>query len=265
MDNLPPNNDSLILVTNDDGIDSAGILALVQAMRGIGRVAVIAPDRQQSAVGHALTVSSPLRATPFYRNGELFGHAINGTPADCVKLGISTLLDAMPRLVVSGINHGANTAVNVLYSGTISAATEATMMSVPAIAVSIDTFAMSADCSVAARYASLIAQYVLDNGLPRGTLLNVNVPHRSAADIRGIRITTQGDSQWDDKYERRADPMGRDYYWLTGRHVMSTGDPLADDVAVAEGFVSITPIHYRLTDRALLPHLQEQPWVHPPE
>ena len=137
-----------ILVTNDDGINSNGILALVNALKRIGNVTVIAPDRQQSAVGHAVTVSSPLRATPVFKNDEFFGYAINGTPADCVKLGISTLLKDKPDLVVSGINHGPNLSINVLYSGTVSAATEATMMGYPSIAVSLDSFEEKEDCEI---------------------------------------------------------------------------------------------------------------------
>ncbi|MFM7339721.1 MAG: 5'/3'-nucleotidase SurE, partial [Bacteroidota bacterium] len=134
-----------ILITNDDGIDSPGILALASALKEIGSVTVIAPDRQQSAVGHALTVSAPLRAVPFHRDGGLFGFAVNGTPADCVKLGVSTLLDQKPDLVVSGINHGANTSVNVMYSGTVSAATEAMMIGLPALAVSLTSFSLESD------------------------------------------------------------------------------------------------------------------------
>lgn len=247
-----------ILVTNDDGIDSPGIFALVQAMRRLGDVVVVAPDRQQSAVGHALTVASPLRATPFYRDGLMFGYAINGTPADCVKLGVSSLLDEPPTIVVSGINHGSNTSVNAIYSGTVSAATEGTLMGIPSMAVSLSTFDTHADLSIAADVAYDVASRLYDLGLPPGTLLNVNVPavHRSA--YKGMRVTRQGLSAWRDNYERRRDPMGREYFWLTGEFVTLQPHPDADDLAVADGWTAITPIHYELTNFDVLERLRDR-------
>jgi 5'-nucleotidase len=237
-----------ILVTNDDGIDSRGIFALVQAMRRLGEVVVIAPDRQQSAVGHALTVSSPLRSSPFYRDGMMFGYAINGTPADCVKLGVSTLLDERPTMVVSGINHGSNASVNAIYSGTVSAATEGTLMGIPSMAVSLNTFDLDADMTLAAEVAYMVASRMADMQLPKGTLLNVNVPTVSQADFKGIRVTRQGHSEWRDAYERRKDPMGREYFWLTGEFVTVEPHPDADDLAVQDGWAAVTPIHYELTN-----------------
>lgn len=237
-----------ILVTNDDGIDSRGIFALVQAMRRLGEVVVIAPDRQQSAVGHALTVSSPLRSSPFYRDGMMFGYAINGTPADCVKLGVSCLLDEPPTMVVSGINHGSNASINAIYSGTVSAATEATMMGIPSMAVSLNTFDHDADMTLAAEVAYTVASNLLAMQLPKGTLLNVNVPNVAHSEFKGIRITKQGHSEWRDNYERRIDPMGREYFWLTGEFVTVNPHPDADDLAVQDGWAAVTPIHYELTN-----------------
>lgn len=248
-----------ILVTNDDGIDSAGIHALVQAMRRIGDVVVVAPDRQQSAVGHALTVASPLRATPFHRDGEVFGYAINGTPADCVKLGVSTLLDRRPDIVVSGINHGSNTSVNAIYSGTVSAATEGTLMGIPSMAVSLATFDHSADMSLAADVAYDVASRLLDLTLPAGTLLNVNVPPVSKADFRGLRVTRQGHNEWKDAYDVRIDPQGRPYYWLTGEFVTVQELEDGDDAVVANGYAAITPIHYELTNFSVLETLRSHP------
>jgi 5'-nucleotidase len=232
-----------ILVTNDDGIDSPGIYALVQELRKIGTVHVVAPDRQQSAVGHAVTVSSPLRATPFHREGAMFGYAVTGTPADCVKLGASTLLEQRPDLLVSGINHGANTSINILYSGTVSAATEGMMMGIPSMAVSLTSFDYDMDCRPAARYAADIARRMHWPSLPAGTLLNVNVPAIAETEIRGIKITTQGSGLWNDTYQRRSDPMGRDYFWLAGTYVPA---------ALRDGYVSVTPIRYQLTDNSVL-------------
>lgn len=245
-----------ILVTNDDGIDSPGIQALVGAMRTIGDVVVVAPDRQQSAVGHALTVASPLRATPFHRDGTLFGYAINGTPADCVKLGISTLLDVPPDLVVSGINHGSNTSVNAIYSGTVSAATEGTLMGVPSMAVSLASFDHAAPMDLAADVALEVARRLPTMQLPQGTLLNVNVPACSREAYRGIKLTRQGNSVWKDSYERRRDPQGREYYWLSGEFVTLEHLDDADDLAVADGYAAITPIHYELTNFHVLDRLK---------
>lgn len=246
-----------ILVTNDDGIDSPGIYALVHALREIAHVTVVAPDRQQSAVGHALTVSSPLRAVPFHRDGEMFGYAVNGTPADCVKLGISSLLTAKPDIVVSGINHGTNTSINILYSGTVSAATEAMMMGIPAMAVSLTSFSYDADMSPAAQHAKNIAEKLLDFSLPAGTLLNVNVPTLPAGMIKGVRFTRLSKSMWEDKYEKRYDPMDREYYWIRGTYHTIEADGKTDDGALAEGYVSITPIHYELTNDRVLDSLRQ--------
>jgi len=246
-----------ILITNDDGIDSPGILALAQALKEIGNVTVIAPDRQQSAVGHALTVSAPLRAVPFQRNGDMFGFAVNGTPADCVKLGVSTLLAIKPDLVVSGINHGANTAVNVMYSGTVSAATEAMMIGIPALAVSLTSFSLDAEMSVAADYAKRVAGSMLEWGLQKDTILNMNVPAISREEVKGMRITRLSNSYWDDSYDSRKDPMGREYHWIVGAYrVPEEADIETDDGAVRNGWVSLTPVHYDLTHRKEVERLQ---------
>ena len=164
-----------VLISNDDGIAAPGIHALVKEIRKIAKVTVVAPDRQQSAVGHAITMNYPLRAIPYERDGEFFGYAVDGTPADAVKLGVRYLLKERPDLVVSGINHGSNTAINILYSGTVSAATEGTVLGIPSIAVSLTTYD-EADFTYAAKFSARLAAVVLERGLPAGTLLNVNVP-----------------------------------------------------------------------------------------
>lgn len=241
-----------ILVTNDDGIDSPGIYALVHSLRKIGEVVVVAPDRQQSAVGHSLTVSSPLRATPFHRDGAMFGYAIDGTPTDCVKMAISTLLPEKPDIIVSGINHGANTSVNVLYSGTVSAATEGMMMGIRSMAVSLTSFDHSADMRAAADYACAIAKQLPTLNLPEDTILNVNIPAIAQTDIKGIKITRQSKSMWNDHYERRTDPMGHDYFWIKGEYITLESPDDADDIVLKDGYVSITPIHYDLTNRMVM-------------
>ena len=239
-------NRPLILVSNDDGYDSPGIHALVMSLRSLGEVVVIAPATQQSAI----TVQQPLRARPIDRGPYFRGWAVEGTPADSVKLGVTTLLNRKPDLVVSGINHGMNTSINVLYSGTVSAATEGAILGIPAIAVSHASHSLESDLRGAASFAKIIATEVLKRGMPKGTLLNVNVPNIPPEDIVGVRITKQGRSWWDDGFEGRKDPVGRDYYWLVGTYVWDP-DPLVDDSALRENYISVTPLHYNLTDEGL--------------
>jgi 5'-nucleotidase len=236
-----------ILVTNDDGIFSPGILALYNAMKEIGDSYVVAPDSEQSAVGHAITISDPLRVKEVERNGAKFGWAVNGTPADCVKLAVKAILDFDPDLVVSGINHGPNTAINAIYSGTVSAATEGTFMGIPSIAFSVTSF-KKIDLTFPANLAKLIALKVLDKGLPEGTLLNVNIPAVPKDEIAGFRITRQGKGRYEEFFEKRVDPMQRTYYWLGGKKLFLDTDEDIDEVAIQNQYVSITPLQYDLTD-----------------
>jgi 5'-nucleotidase len=240
----------LILVSNDDGYDSPGILALVRSLNRIADTVVAAPATPQSAVGHAITVQMPLRAREIERGAGFRGWAVEGTPADSVKLGVTTLLGRRPDLVVSGINHGMNTSINIIYSGTVSAATEGTVLGIPSIAISLATHDQRADTTAAALYARSIARTVLRRGLPAGTLLNVNVPNVPLAEIRGVAVTRQGRSWWDDGFETRTDPSGKEYYWLYGTY-MWDADPLVDDHALQQNRISVTPLHYCLTDDAL--------------
>ena len=234
-------------MTNDDGIYSSGIETLAAALKDIGEVVVVAPSEEQSAVGHGITMKYPLRVTNYYKNGNFFGHAVEGTPADCVKMGIRNIMGESPDLVISGINHGSNTAINIIYSGTVSAAREAAIMDVPAIAISI-TSHEAKDFKFAGKVATLIAQKVVEHGLPRGTLLNVNVPNYPEEEITGILVTEQSKAKWDDIYEKRTDPFGKDYYWLTGRLVEVENEQKSDQLAIRNKFVSVTPIHFDLTD-----------------
>jgi 5'-nucleotidase len=245
-----------VLISNDDGIDAPGIFALVLEMKKIARVTVVAPDRQQSAVGHAITMNYPLRAIPFRKSGEFFGYAVDGTPADAVKLGVRFLLKEKPDLLMSGINHGSNTAINILYSGTVSAATEGTVLGIPSIAVSLTTHDQ-ADFSYAAKFAARLAGRVVAEGLPQGTLLNVNVPAVPEDKISGVRVTRQGNSSWEDTFDVRRDPAGREYFWLTGSMAVRDTDPETDQIAVRENFISVTPIHYELTDRAQFERMKQ--------
>jgi 5'-nucleotidase len=244
-----------VLICNDDGIDAPGIFALAKEVRTVAEVTVVAPDKQQSAVGHAITMNYPLRAIPFRKNDELFGYAVEGTPADAVKLGVRFLMKTKPDLVISGINHGSNTAINIIYSGTVSAATEGTILGIPSIAVSLTTY-QEADFSFAAKFARRLALLVAEKGLPKGTLLNVNVPPLPEGEIKGVRITRQGSSTWDDTFDVRRDPANREYFWLKGRLNVTDTDPDVDQIAVQQGYVSVTPIHYELTDSRMVEEMQ---------
>ncbi|MCF8262769.1 MAG: 5'/3'-nucleotidase SurE [Melioribacteraceae bacterium] len=236
-----------ILISNDDGITSPGIHELSNAMKEIGDVTVIAPATEQSAVGHKITMKIPLRISKFYKGEEFFGYAIDGTPADCIKIGIRNILKERPDIVISGINNGSNTAVNIVYSGTVSAAREASIMDVPSIAISVTNHAAQ-NFTYAGKVAQKLVKLVADNDLPLGTLLNVNVPDLPEEKIKGIKLTRQGRSKWDDIYEERTDPYGAKYYWLTGDLMKLDNDDEFDQFAIQNDFVSITPIHFDLTD-----------------
>ncbi|HXG01405.1 MAG TPA: 5'/3'-nucleotidase SurE [Bacteroidota bacterium] len=239
-----------ILVCNDDGINAEGIFALVQELKKIAEVTVVAPDKQQSAVGHAITVNYPLRAVPFHKNNDFFGYAVEGTPADCVKLGVRFLMKEKPDLVISGINHGSNTAINIIYSGTVSAATEGMILGIPSIAVSLTAY-QNLDFTYAAKFSARLALLVAEKGLRERTLLNVNIPNVPESDIKGVMITRQGISVWKDRFDVRRDPANREYFWLTGEMDVLDTDLDTDQIAVKNNYVSITPVRYDLTDRQM--------------
>ena len=237
-----------ILISNDDGIEADGLKTLTKEIRKFAEVFVVAPNTQQSAVGHAITMSDPIRVTKNLIDRNFYGYAVVGTPADSVKLAVRTLLkDKKIDLLISGINQGSNTAINIIYSGTVSAATEGTILGIPSIAVSLTSYTYS-DFSVAAKFASKIAKIVLKKGLPRGTLLNVNVPAVKNEKIRGVVVTMQGKSYWADNYESRLDPAKRRYFWLTGGMKKLDKTIEYDQKAIDENYISVTPIHYDLTD-----------------
>ena len=239
----------VILVCNDDGIFSPGIRALAQVADEFGDVEIIAPDRQQSAVGHAVTVNTPLRSRAFQIDGRFNGQAVTGTPADSVKLAHDQLMQRKPDLVVSGINHGSNAGINILYSGTVSAATEGTILGYPSIAVSCTDYDEDADLSGAKDAARKVIGYVLSEGLPKGVTMNLNVP---AGPLKGIKWARQANSRYVEEFEGRVDPNNRSYYWMTGKlELLDEGDDL--DVNVLEkGYASLTPIQYDMTAYTLL-------------
>lgn len=244
-----------ILVSNDDGIDAVGIQVLSNALKEIGDVTIVAPLTEQSAVGHAITMKIPLRVTKQYRDGKFYGYAVDGTPADCIKMGIRNILKGKPDIVISGINHGSNTAVNIIYSGTVSAAREAAIMDVPAIAISV-TAHHPKHYEFAGKVAAHLAKLVVEKGLQKGSCLNVNVPDLPEEEIAGILLTKQGVSKWDDIYEERTDPYGEKYYWLTGNMTKDDHTLDRDQFAIMNKYVAVTPIHFDLTDYKTFEEMQ---------
>lgn len=248
-----------ILLCNDDGIYAPGLKALAASLDGLGELVVVAPEAEQSAVGHAITVRDPVRAHEIefeVPSGSIPAWAVTGTPADCIKLACLELLDAPPTLVVSGINQGPNTGVNVLYSGTVSAATEASILGVDAIAVSLCDWS-NPDFEAAAHWVHRIVESVLRDGLPQGILLNVNVPSLPTDEIKGIALTRQARSRWEEGFDERTDPANRSYYWLAGTFVNLDDGSETDIEAIEEGYVSVTPIQHDMTAFDAFDSLQE--------
>ena len=247
----------VILVSNDDGIQSEGISALEEALKTVGEVYTVAPDRERNAVSHALTLHRPLRVQ------ELADRrfAVDGTPTDCVNLAVKGFLPVRPQLVVSGINKGPNLGDDVMYSGTVSAAIEGVLLGIPSIAVSIAAF-RDYSFEVAAEFAAGLASRVLEKGIPPDTLLNVNVPHLPAREIKGFRITRQGKRRYGNAIVERTDPRGEKYYWIGGDDLGFVHEEGTDCVAVHEGFISVTPLHIDLTNHKSLAEIQALmfPW-----
>jgi len=242
-----------ILVTNDDGIFAPGILALAEALAELGEVTVVAPDRERSAVGHALTLHAPLRATQVAPNR----FAVDGTPTDCVNLGIHGLLAERPDLVVSGINRGGNLGDDITYSGTVAAALEATLMGIPAFAVSLVTEGEGTHYRAAAAIAVRLARAIASRGLPRDTFLNVNVPDLPPEVLQPPLITTQGKREYDGMIVDKVDPRGRSYYWIGTVDLKFHDLAGSDYAAVHRGHISITPLHLDLTNYQSLAELQQ--------
>jgi 5'-nucleotidase len=245
-----------ILLTNDDGIDSNGIFVLYQKLKSLGEVTVVAPITERSAVGHAITMNEPIRVTEFNRPDKFNGFAISGTPADCVKIAIKKIMSRKPDIVVSGVNHGSNTATNVLYSGTVSAATEGVIMGIPSIASSLTSHDLKANMTFAAEFTAKIVTMVLQKKLPADTLLNINIPAIDRSNIQGVVIAKQGKGRYEEYFEQRYDLSGRAYYWLTGKKMNLDTEDDIDDVAVAKGKISITPIHIDMTNYDTLKELE---------
>ena len=245
-----------ILITNDDGIFSSGIFALWEVVNPISNVSVIAPKNQQSAMSHALTLSSPLRVERIKRVNEFKGWSVSGTPTDCVKIGLKNLLKDIPDLIISGINEGSNLGKNIFYSGTVSAAHEGALNNIPSIAISLNSF-QSKNWESAKALTLKIIYYVLENKLPKGTFLNVNIPNCKLDDIKGFKITEQGNQYFNDTFKKRTDPRKSDYYWIDGKIIDEDKDLKFDGYAIANNYVSITPLRYDITNYSYINNLKE--------
>lgn len=246
----------LILVTNDDGITAPGVRALIEVMNEIGEVVVVAPDSPQSGMGHAITINSTLFVEKItVSKGKQIEYSCSGTPADCVKLAIKQIIGRRPDLCVSGINHGSNSSINVIYSGTMSAALEAGIEGIPAIGFSLLDYNWNANFDNAKPYVKTIAENALKNGIPNGVVLNVNIPALSKKDIKGIKVCRQAKANWEEEFDKRKNPQGRDYYWLTGKFVNLDDGEDTDEWALEQGYVSVVPVQFDLTAHYAIQHL----------
>lgn len=247
----------LILITNDDGISAKGIRSLVEAAEEFGEIIIIAPDKPQSGMGHAITITNPLRLQPSILFDKHQAFSCSGTPVDCVKLGIYEVLHRKPDILISGINHGENTSTNVLYSGTMSAAVEGAMENIPSIGFSLKDFDADADFSATKEIAKKLIKVVLEKGLPDHLCLNVNIPKGSIDEIKGIRVCKQAHAFWEDRFDKRVDQFGRPYYWLTGDFECQSDDDDTDLNAMENGYVSVVPTHFDLTAYSALDELKK--------
>lgn len=237
----------LILVTNDDGITAPGIRNLVEFMNEIGEVVVVAPNSPQSGKGHAITINSTLTFEEINLEGPQKDYSLSGTPVDCVKFALDKILTRKPDIVVSGINHGANSSINVIYSGTMSAAVEAGVEGLQAIGFSLLDFSWDADFKEAKTHIQDIVKKVLENPMPKGVVLNVNIPKLNSSEIKGIRVCKQANAKWEESFDERINPHGKKYYWLTGYFNNMDTSENADEVALSEGYISIVPVKFDLT------------------
>jgi 5'-nucleotidase len=245
-----------ILLTNDDGIYAKGLSSLYEEISQEAECLIVAPEIEQSAVGHAITISRPLMVRRAMKNGSFLGYAVLGTPADCVKIGIKELTEKPVDLVVSGINRGSNAGINVIYSGTVSAATEALIMGIPAIAISLDTH-KEADFTYAAKFARKMVRLIMNNPIIQSSAINVNIPCIPAEQIKGVCVVRQGKSNIIETFEKRVDPRENTYYWISAGCASANDAKDTDVAALAAGFITITPLQYDLTRYDLMDTLQE--------
>lgn len=251
----------IILVTNDDGISAPGIKNLVEAVRHLGKIVVVAPDKPQSGMGHAITIGSPLRLNKVHAFEGIEAYQCNGTPVDCVKLAVDKVLHRKPDLCLSGINHGANHSINVIYSGTMSAAVEAAIESIPAVGFSLLDFSIEANFDGSRKYTTIIVEKLLKMKLDKHMVLNVNFPAVPVDQIKGIKICRQAYAKYEEDFIQRQDPHGRVYFWLTGEFVNFDKGKDTDVWALANNYVSVVPVQFDLTNYVLKAKLKNS-WPH---
>jgi 5'-nucleotidase len=247
----------VILITNDDGIMAPGILNLVEAVKDLGKVVVVAPDKPQSGMGHAITIGLPLRLHPVSIFEGIEAWQCSGTPVDCVKLAVDKVLHRKPDICLSGINHGANHSINVIYSGTMSAAVEAAIESIPSAGFSLLDHSVEADFTGARKYARLVVQHMLSTKLDKHTVLNVNIPAVPAELIKGVRICKQAYAKYEEDFVERSDPNGKKYFWLTGEFVNFDKGRDSDVWALEHNYVSVVPVQFDLTNYVLKTKLEK--------
>lgn len=251
----------LILVTNDDGITAPGIRALIDVMSKIGDVLVVAPDKPQSAMGHAITINSTLYLNKISaEDAAITEYSCSGTPVDCVKLAVNEILKKKPDLCVSGVNHGSNSSINVIYSGTMSAAVEAGIEGVPAIGFSLLDYDWNADFETIKPFIEKITLEALENGMPKDVVLNVNFPKLKKDAIKGIKICRQAKAIWAEKFDKRVTPQGKDYYWLAGEFINQDKGQDTDEWALANGYISVVPVQFDLTAHHSIQELNTWKW-----
>jgi len=245
-----------ILLVNDDGILAPGIQKLYETIKGLGDITVVAPDGERSAVSHALTLDKPMPIRQV-DTGIFQGTAVMGTPADCVKLALAEIMSGTPDLVLSGINLGCNTGLNVVYSGTVGGAAEAVFNDIPAVALSLDTYT-DPNWEPVLPFVYDLVKTVIEKGLPQGVLLNVNIPNvKNAEEIKDVLITEQGMAHWQEKFDKRIDPKGRTYYWMTGKKRERKEAETIDDTAIKNNYISVTPVQFNLTAHDKLEQIKE--------
>ena len=237
----------LILITNDDGVFAPGLRKLIYLAREFGNVVVVAPDKAMSGMSHAITVKTPLRLKKIAEDEGYAEYSCNGTPVDAVKLGEKVVVRGKPDLVLSGINHGSNASVNVVYSGTMGAVIEACIDGIPAIGFSLLDYSHSADFNSVDDYVRRIIKNAMEKGMPEGICLNVNIPAVDKHDIKGIKVCRQARGRWDESFDERIDPHNRNYYWLTGIFKNGDTDKDTDSWALANNYISVVPMHFDLT------------------
>lgn len=246
----------VILITNDDSIAAPGIRALYEAVKDLGKLVIVAPDKPQSGMGHAITLGQPLRLQSSNLFQDIEAYSCSGTPVDCVKLAVDKVLHRKPDLCLSGINHGPNHSINVIYSGTMSAAMEAAIENIPAVGFSLMNFSQSANFTAAQHYARLVTEKMLNNKLSKHILLNVNIPDFPLAEIKGYKICKQAYAKYQEKFIERTDPSGKKYYWLTGEFINFDNTKDSDVWALANNYVSIVPVEFDFTDYAVKKRLE---------